>query len=298
MSMRITQGMMTDRLIGNLGTTQSRLAELQLQAATGSRINKPSDDALGAHDSLRRRDELGQLQGFQDAASDATGWLQTADGALGQITNLLHRVRELTVQGANGATTQPDRNRIATELGAIIDSVKDAANARYGDSYVLAGQDTTTPPYVSGATDTYAGDAGVIARQVGPNTSVQVNTTGGALLGSGGGDGKLLDVLRTIQTNLTSGNTTALTAGLTALDGSLDAVAGARATLGAAQARVDAASERALDATETATRLLGDTESVDLAEVLTKLSAEQTAYTAALKTGATVIQTSLLDFLR
>lgn len=289
---------MTDRLIGNLGTTQSRLAELQLQAATGSRINKPSDDALGAHDSLRRRDELGQLQGFQDAASDATGWLQTADGALGQITNLLHRVRELTVQGANGATTQPDRNRIATELGAIIDSVKDAANARYGDSYVLAGQDTTTPPYVSGATDTYAGDAGVIARQVGPNTSVQVNTTGGALLGSGGGDGKLLDVLRTIQTNLTSGNTTALTAGLTALDGSLDAVAGARATLGAAQARVDAASERALDATETATRLLGDTESVDLAEVLTKLSAEQTAYTAALKTGATVIQTSLLDFLR
>jgi flagellar hook-associated protein 3 FlgL len=298
MSMRITQGMMTDRLIGNLGTTQSRLAELQLQAATGSRINKPSDDALGAHDSLRRRDELGQLQGFQDAASDATGWLQTADGALGQITNLLHRVRELTVQGANGATTQPDRNRIATELGAIIDSVKDAANARYGDSYVLAGQDTTTPPYVSGATDTYAGDAGVIARQVGPNTSVQVNTTGGALLGSGGGDGKLLDVLRTIQTNLTSGNTTALTAGLTALDGSLDAVAGARATLGAAQNRVDAAATRLDDLEGLGVNNLSELEDADIAQSLASLSSQQTAYQAALKAGSSLIQPSLMDFLR
>lgn len=298
MSMRITQGMMTDRLIGNLGTTQSRLAELQLQAATGSRINKPSDDPLGAHESLRRRDELGQLQTFQDAAADASGWLQAADGALANITDVLHRVRELTVQGANGATTQPDRNRIATEIASLIDSVKDSGNAKYGDSYIFAGQDTATAPYTQGATDTYAGDAGVIARQVGPGSSVQVNTTGGALLGSGGGDGKLLDTLRQIQANLTSGNTSALTANLTGLDAGLDAVAGARATLGAAQNRVDAASDRALDATETATRLLGDVESVDLAEVLTKLSAEQTAYTAALKTGATVIQTSLLDFLR
>lgn len=298
MSMRITQSMLTDRMVHSLGTTQTRLAQLQQQATTGSKINKPSDDALGAHDALRRRDELGQLDTFKAAAADATGWLQTADGALQQVTDLVHRARELAVQAANGAATPQDRQKIASELTSLIDSVKDTANARFGDHYVFAGQDVTTQPYQQGATDTYGGDTGVIARQIGPNSAVQVNATGDTIFGSGGGDGKLLDVLRTLQADVAASNHAGVTAGLTALDGQLNTVNATRATLGAAQNRVDAAQSRTAEATETATRLLGDTESADLAEVLTKLSLEQSAYTAALKTGASVIQTSLLDFLR
>jgi flagellar hook-associated protein 3 FlgL len=298
MSMRITQGMITDRLVSSLGTTQSRLATLQEQAASGNRITKPSDDALGTHDALRRRDELGQLSVFKGAADDATGWLETTDSTLQNVTDLIHRARELAVQAATGSASPASRQSIATELASIIDAVKDSANARYGDQYIFAGQDTTTAPYTSGATDTYAGDAGVIARQIGPNSSVQVNTPGSAIFGAGGGDGKLIDVLRTIQTHLAANNQAGLGTDLTALDGQLNVVTAARATVGAAQNRVDAALDRTAQATETATRLLGDTESVDLAEVLTKLSMEQSAYTAALKTGATVIQTSLLDFLR
>lgn len=298
MSMRVTQSMLADRMLSSLGTTQSRLADLQQQASTGQRINKPSDDALGTHDALRYRDQLGQLATFSSAAGDATGWLQTADGALQNVTDVLHRVRELAVQGANGAATPADRQKVATELSALIDSVKDSANARFGDQYIFAGQAVTTAPYTAGAVDTYNGDAGVVARQIGPNSSVQVNTTGGALFGSGGGDGKLLDVLRTMQSDLQSNNVAGVQNGLSALDAQLEAVNGVRATLGAAQNRVDAASASTAQATETATRLLGDTESADLADVLTKLSLQQSAYTAALKAGASVIQTSLLDFLR
>ncbi len=296
--MRITQGMMQDRLLGDLRTSQTRIAQLQRQGQTQTSINTPSDDALGAATALRTKDDLGRLKGYQDNAADATGWVTSADTALQHITDLIHRAHELGVNGASDTTNAAGRAAMAKELGAIIDSVKDSANARYGDSYVFSGHDTTTPPYTQGATDTYAGDSGVIARTIGPGQSVQVNATGNTFLGSGGGDGKLLDVLRTLQTNLTSGNTAGMGTDLKNLDAQLDAVGSVRATLGATQNRVDAANESALDATDTATKLLDDVSGVDLAEVLTQLSLQQTAYTAALKTGASVIQTSLLDFLR
>lgn len=296
--MRITQSMIALRTTSDLARTQESVARHQREISTGQRINKPSDDALGTRDALRRREELAALDSFSGATADATGWLNTGDTALGQVTDVLQRARELTAQGANGIVNSADRQRIATELEGLIASAKDAANARYGDNYIFAGHQTQTAPYAAGTADAYTGDSGVVARQIGPGVSVAVNVTAGSLFGSGSGDGKLIDVLRTVQARLAANDQTGLSSSLAAIDGQLDAVGAARATLGATQNRVDAAGYRLQDAAQTATQLLSDVEGVDLAQALTALSTQQTAYTAALKASASVMQTSLLDFLR
>lgn len=302
--MRITSQMLNARVLRDLEATRTTMARTQEQVSSGQRINRPSDDAVGTAQALRGRTALQGLESYRAGTSTATASLDVADDALQDVAKLMARVKELTVQGATGSTTPSGRAAIAAEMDKIIDAVKDAANAKSGDQHVFAGANTTTRPYLQGAVDAYQPTAlglpaGVVAQTIGPGVSVATTSVGSALFGDGGTDGKLLSVLRTIQSNLGSGNVAALgTTDLAALNGQSDVLAGVQATLGATQNRVDAADARLDSLQETTAKLLGDVQSTDYATALTNLNAQSTAYQAALATGAKVIQPSLLDFLR
>ncbi|WP_354699769.1 hypothetical protein DSM112329_00024 [Paraconexibacter sp. AEG42_29] len=298
MSVRITGQSMSARVLGDLQAAQARIARTQQQVSTERRINQASDDALGTTRALAARTTLATVAKHQDSIADATSRVSATGSALSQITEVMHRVRELTVQAANGATTDTGRAAINKEIGELVNTVKDAANLKVGDAYIFGGTATTTKPYASGPVDTYAGDAGTIARTIGPGVSLQVNVTGADVLGSGGGDGQLLDTLRTIQAHLTANDTTALSADLKRLDTNLDTIGAVQATIGATQNRLDAAMSRLDDTAATTNKVLSDVEGIDLTEALLNLNSQSSAYQAALKTAANVLQPSLLDFLR
>lgn len=298
--LRITQQTLDSRVLADLRLTQARAAQTQQQISSQKRIGRPSDDPFGTHVAIDRRRELDEIKGYQSTADGANAWTQASDGALRSVSDLIQRARELTIEASNGTADAKDRQIVTQELTQIINSVKDLANTKHGDEYIFAGTATTTPPYTT-ASDTYNGDAGVVARTVGPGVSVQVNTLGSAIFGSGqaAADGKLLNTLRDIVGHLQTNNVGALqTTDLQNLAANLDSVTGALATNGAAQSRLDAASARLGDMEQTTTSLLGDVEDVDLADAITTYSSQQAAYQAALKTGASIIQPSLLDFLR
>jgi uncharacterized protein YajQ (UPF0234 family) len=139
------------------------------------------------------------------------------------------------------------------------------------------------------------------AREIGPSTSVQVNTLGSDILGSGqtAADGKLLHVLRDVVDHLNADDVASLAGtDLQRLMSNLDGLNAARATTGATQNRIDLAGERLADLRMLAVEGLGEIESVDYAEAILALNSQTSAYQAALKTASTVIQPSLLDFLR
>lgn len=299
MAMRITSQTLNTRVLEDLRASQAKVARHQQEVSSGRRINQASDDALGAHDALKLRGALDGAARDRASISAAGAWVGATDGALQQMTNVVHRARELTIQAATGTTSPAGRAAISAELGRLIDSVKDSANAKVGDAYIFGGTASTTRPYTTGAVDTYAGDAGVVARSIGPGQSVQVNTLGSDVLGSGGADGKLLATLRTIQTNLAANNVNALGGSdLQALAGNLDTIATAQSTVGATQNRLDAADARISEMEILTGRLLDDTEGADTVKALMNLSSQSAAYQAALKTAANVLQPSLLDFLR
>jgi len=133
---------------------------------------------------------------------------------------------------------------------------------------------------------------------------VQINARASDLFGSGqaAGDNKLLDNLRDIADHLRSNATVdrdALRNGdLKNLSDNLDTLNSARATLGATQARLDSAKSRLADVETTTTQLLSETEDTDLAKAILDLTNQQNVYQAALRSGASIIQPSLLDFLR
>ncbi len=298
MSVRVTQGMLHARQLADVARATSQLADATQLATSQKRISKPSDDPTGTARALALRDKLSAVGTQQDAAESAGLMLDTADTALQGISESLARVRELTVRGASATTGEAGRQAIAAELGGIIAGVKDLANAQSPDGYVFAGTAVGTPPYAA-SSDAYQGNDGTIAQSVGPGVGVRANpVVGSDLFGSGGGDGKLLDVLRSIQAHLTSGDTAALGgADLTALTGAQDATATAAVAVGAGRQRIDAATSRLQEATLATTKGISGLEDADLASSLISLTQQQQAYQAALKATGSLVGTSLMDFL-
>ena len=297
---RITESMTGRRLLADLNASTSLVAKYQRQISSGRRMEKPSDDPLATHTALRLRNELQGLANDQRSISDAKGWLDTTEAALGAMTDIAQRARELALQGSNGTMAQADRNKIADEIDQLIQTAKSSANASYGGRYVFSGTRTDTPPYLSGAVDAWQGDpGGTIYRTVGAGQTIPVNVRGEDVLGNGGTDGKLLATMRSLSNNLRTGNIAALQASdLGALSTNLEEITSARGVVGALTNRIESAAVRLAQIEEATTGLLSEAEDTDIAKALIQLTTQQSVYQAALKSGQTLIQPSLLDFLR
>ena len=299
--MRITTGMTQRSTLADLNRINERVTKAQQQASSNRQISRPSDDPYDAARALQLRESLAGVKQYQRNIKDGQGWQETAEEAMSSITDSAQRARELLVQGSSDTTDPASRESIAKELDQLIAGIKQNANATYEGRHVFSGAATDVAPYLDGATDTFQGDTTtLVARQVGPGVSLEVGITAESFLGSGSapGDGKLLDTLRSVAANLRSGDAAGMKADLTKLDTNLDEVLSSRAPLSARQNRLDAALSRMGQVEEATTRQLSDTEDADIAETLIQLNSQQTAYQAALKVGANILQTSLMDFLR
>jgi flagellar hook-associated protein 3 FlgL len=293
--MRVTAGMAQRHVLSDLRRVQEQLADAQERVSSQKQIEKPSDDPLGAERAVRLRSELDTTSAYGTAVDESKSWLDATDSSLSSITDIVQTARELTVQAANGATTPAARQSIKVQLDALTEQLKTTLNGAYDGRYIFSGTATDTPPYdlTSATPDAYQGDANPVVRQIGPGVSVQVNVTADDVLSG------LLPALRSISAHLQSNDAASLqTTDLQALDAGRDVVTTARSKVGAVTNRVDAAAERLADLHDVTTVFLSKTEDADMPQALTDLSAQQNALSAALRGGATLIQQSLMDFLR
>lgn len=114
-----------NRMLGSVVTNQSKSTE---KLSSGYRINRAADDAAGLSISEKMR---GQIRGLDQAstnAQDGISLIQTAEGALNETHSILQRMRELSVQAANGTETADDREAIQSEIEQLqseIDRISD-----------------------------------------------------------------------------------------------------------------------------------------------------------------------------
>lgn len=302
MSFRITTGMASRTVLRDLQSSQVQLSRTFESLSSGMRITRPSDDPYGTTRAISLRAELSQIEQAQRNVQDAEGWQRTTDSALGAISDAVRRARTLLVSGGNDAGGQSVRDAAAAEIDQLIKAVKGSANASYAGVPVFSGT-STARPYDPDGPDGYAGDSGAVLRTIGAGVNVRVNADlAGRVLGEGDGDGKLLDVLRTVVAHLRGGTTAdadALrTTDLKALDAQIDELSALRAEVGATGNRLITASDRLAELEETATKQRSNVEEADAAATIIAYATQRASYEAALKAGAGIVQSSLLDFLR
>jgi flagellar hook-associated protein 3 FlgL len=293
---RITSMTMARNVLSDLNAANARLTKTQSQLSSGKLLNRPSDSSSEVARAIQLRTDIEATQQYQQNAGEATGWTDVTDSALSSIADVLLRARELAVQGANGSAGPESHTAIAAELTGLIDTVKTAGNASYGGRFVFAGTATDTQPYQMGLDDSYSGDQETVSRQIGPGVAVAVNVHGLRALGDAGTG--IIATLRTVLAQTLSGDAQGLSSSLTSLDTRMDELNATRAQIGATQNRVATAHSRLAEYEGTALQLLNDTESIDLAKTMIEYNVHQSAYQAGLKAGATIVQASLLDFLR
>jgi flagellar hook-associated protein 3 FlgL len=303
---RITTLMTAQSTINDLSLSFDRLSQTQQEMSSGKKVSQPSDDPYAMSVVLNEQSQLGMLDAYTSNVNDGTAWTQSGQSAMTNIANVVQRVRELVVGGANGTNTQADLAGSAAEVKQLIAAVKSEANTQYNGQYVFAGT-TNVAPYQSSTGDLFqgnSGSAGAVTRLIGPNTTVQVNVDlssvlGNGAAGSGGSDGKLLDTLNTIYSDMTSGNTNGLgNSDLKALDTNFGALTQMQASLGATSNRLDLASSRIQSMQTSDTQVLSNAQDADMAQVAIDYSTQQAAYSAALRAGASIVQSSLMDFLK
>jgi flagellar hook-associated protein 3 FlgL len=300
---RITTQMTTQQVLGNINSIQDQLATTQEELSTGKSINQPSDNPYGASLAVQLNTDLAGLSTYSNNVTDGTAWTQAATSSLTNVSSMLQRVQALVVQASNGTESPSDLAATASEVNQLTDAIKQEANTQYNGQYIFSGTATGTAPYSSATGDVYQGNSSAVTREIGPNSSLQVNADISQLLGSGqgSGDGKLLDTLRTISSDLTSGTSASVadlhSNQLNNLQNSLNTLEGLQATVGAAQNRLTLASTRIQNLQTSDTAALSNTEDANMAATMTAYSNEQAAFTAALRAGANIVQSSLMDFL-
>jgi len=109
--------------------------------ASGKRINRAGDDASGLAVSEKMRSQIRGMRQAERNAEDGISFIQTTEGYLQEIQNILQRTRELAVQSANGIYTAEDRMMIQVEVSQLVDEVdRVASNAQFNGMNMLTGR--------------------------------------------------------------------------------------------------------------------------------------------------------------
>jgi flagellar hook-associated protein 3 FlgL len=160
---------------------QSQLFKTQNQISTGKRVLTPADDPVAAARILQLDQATAETAQFQKNIKGAQTSLELEDTQLDSVTNLLQRVRELTVQAGDGALSRTDREGIAAELRARMDELVALANTRNtSGEYVFGGYKGEQAPFVGDGSGyyTYRGDNGQRLAQVSLSTVVPTGDSG------------------------------------------------------------------------------------------------------------------------
>lgn len=190
--MRVSDRMGYDQITRNLQKNRAEMADLQNQAATQKRINKPSDDPIAAARVLAARTEDRSSQQFIKNINLAKSFLEFTDQSLGELSEIIVRAKELAIQQANDAGASADTRRVAAEEinQAYFQSIQ-IGNRKLGERYIFGGHRTTTSPFTQAGD--YKGDDGDLKIQVNKDSFMAMNLPGDRVfLGKGlAGDGTI-----------------------------------------------------------------------------------------------------------
>jgi len=205
----------------NLNNASNQLSVSMQRLSTGSRINSAKDDAAGLQIANRMTRQINGLNVAVRNANDGISMAQTAEGALQESTNILQRMRSLTLQAANGSNSTEDRKALNEEVTALKAELDRIANTTtFGTGTKLLDGSFTGKSFQVGAMAT-TGDVITFS-----------------ITGTGAGKGFSSADLGVNTVNLTGVTDRASTeTALSSIDTALDAIDASRASLGAVQNR-------------------------------------------------------------
>lgn len=145
---RVTNSMMNQIFLSDMHSNLERMLKLQRQMSTGKLHQKPSDDPLAVGRELSISTTIFENEQYLKNLDDAMMWLSNTDAALNQITDVMHRIRELAVYAGNGTFEEAEYNAIADEIYQLQEELINTANFSVEGRYLFSGLNATQKPFL------------------------------------------------------------------------------------------------------------------------------------------------------
>lgn len=306
--MKISTSLYFDRSTQQLSTVQSNLAKTQEQLSTGKNIVKPSDAPDKAALITRLESELSRNASYQDTLKTANVRLTSEETALKNTSDVLYRIKELAVQGANSTLSAQDRQSVALEISTLREQIMGLANSQDSNgNYLFSGSRAGQPAFAQDASGrvVYQGDQSRMKVNVGDNHRMNLNMPGSdAFVRVTRTDAKgvqsgvdFFQALDDLAKSVASGDVANTQRGISEVDGLQEGVSNGLAQVGADLTVVDMQTS-VLD--EVVLRLKttrSDVEDLDYTEAATKMSKDQLALEAAQNSFSKISQLSLFKYI-
>lgn len=329
---RITNSMMASNYLRGMNTNLNNLQTINNQLTSGKEISKPSDNPFKVARSMQLTTDINSNSQYNENIKDTTNWLDATDTALGQVTNIIQRVRELMVSAGNAAYGSNERGAISDELNQRVDELGQVLNTNFDGAYIFGGTKAASKPmgvdtdpvtseknlmYIDatgselsmGNTDAYTQNqldmlGTKMKVEVSQGVTMDYNVTAKEVLSfknNSGASIDTMDLLKQITQNLNSSNTDdnskVINENLKGIDEVVTNLLRIRSEVGAKQNRMDSAQTKNEDENFNMTDILSKTEDIDFTEKTIEYSMAQTVYSASLQVSAKVLPSTLMDYL-
>ena len=184
MGMVVRSNIMAVNAQRQLGVNNNQVSKALEKLSSGYRINRAGDDASGLAISEKMKSQIKGLDTASLNAQDGISVVQTAEGALTEVHDMLQRMNELAVKAANGTMSESDRNAIQNEVDQLVTEIdRVATTTKFNETYLLKGSkngvagsltytDANANTNLTGITFTATGTASVDVEDVAANTAV------------------------------------------------------------------------------------------------------------------------------
>jgi flagellar hook-associated protein 3 FlgL len=273
--MRVSENMR----LANTATAQTRMAErldkASRVATRGSNVVAPSDDPVAYATKVRSESALSLIERRSQLATQVSGELDVAEGALSNATDLMSQARAVAVEGSNDTLDAPSRKLLATQITALRDEMLGIANTRYANKYVFAGTKTDTPPF--DGLGAFVGNDVVTRVPLMDGVEPPANVSGAKIFTAAGGQ-DVLGALKTLADALNANDPIAVRASIDLLDASHTQLVQGQTDAGLASERfrsaIDVMSSTKVAVATTITKQVDG----DPMQQLTELTLAKTAY--------------------
>jgi len=330
--MRITNKMMANNYLRDMGNNLNNMQNLNNQLSSGKEIRRPSDNPYKVARSMQLNTDINSNKQYNENIKDTTNWLDTTDESLSQVTNVIQRVRELMVSSGNAAYGSAERGAISNEINERISEMTQILNSNFDGKYIFGGTKSSSKPLdvsknaITGANDIKLIDkngAELALNSTDTNVQFQLGMIGTKLkteISHGvemeysvnaldilkfknvdGNEVNVINLFKDINKNLKSTDTVEndkiINKNLSDIDSVVSNLLKIRAEVGAKQNRMESAETKNEDENYNMTDILSKTEDIDFTNKTIEFSMAQTVYQASLQVSSKVLPKTLLDYL-
>jgi flagellar hook-associated protein 3 FlgL len=307
--MQISTNLMFDRAIAQMGVTQDRLSKTQTQLSTTKQINKPSDAPDQAATITRLKSAIDRQNAYVSTINSVKDKLSQQETAASNATDVLTRLKELTIQAANDTYSPVDRKSIDLEVRQLRDQLLSLANTQdVNGNFIFSGSRVGKQAF---ATDdngklVYQGDQTVSATGVGDQSAVDINRSGtnpfDKIVRLDANNKKMavgfFQVIDDLSAALQANDAGSIKRAVGEVGTLQQGLSDSLASIGAATNKIDNQASLAEENVLRMKSTLSQVEDTDYTEAITKMNKDMLALQAAQSSFAKIAQLSLFDYIK